>query len=122
MNMISEITQFDTRRNIEFEDIKVSEELIIETQNSSYRFLVTDASQRQGYLSGGSLGKALRRAILMGTISKEGDTFTTDPWGLKTDARAFFYLETESGMKHLVTSIITQLTHVRNEEVQKYLF
>ena len=122
MNMISEITQFDTLRNIEFEKIKVSEEIIIETQNSCYRFSVTDAPQRRGYLSGGSLGDETRQAILMGTIFKKGDTFSADPRGLKTDARAFFYIETPSGVKHLVTSIIIKLTHVKNEEAQQYLF
>lgn len=122
MNMISDFNQFNTLRNIEFEDIKVSEEIILETQNSCYRFSVTDAHQRRGYLSGGSLGDQAWKAILMGTIFKKGDTFTTDPWGLKTDARAIFYLETESGMKHLVTSVILKLTLVRTEEEPQYLF
>lgn len=122
MNKISEITQFDNMPNIEFEDLVTSEELVIETQNSCYRFCITDAVQRHGYLSGGSLGNQPQKAILLGTILKQGESYTTDPRGLKTDARALFYIETEVGMKHLVTSIITKLTQVKNIDEQKYLF
>ncbi|MEW6130720.1 MAG: hypothetical protein AB1757_27060 [Acidobacteriota bacterium] len=122
MDMVSEMTTVSPLQAIEFEDLRTSEELIIETQNSSYRFSIIDVHQRRGFLSGGSLGDKKTKAILMGAICKKGDAYVTDPWGLKTDARAFFYLETESGMKHLVTSLITRLTHVRNGEEQKYLF
>lgn len=122
MNRINEITQFNSLVTIEFEDIKTSEEILIETQNSCYRFCVTDAHQRHGYLSGGSLGNRAQKAILLGTIYKQGGAYTTDPKGLKTDARALFYIETESGMKHLVTSIIIKLTQVKTNPEQKYLF
>lgn len=122
MNMINDTTPFDSGHSIEFDDLKTSQEIIIETQNSCYRFCVTDAHQRHGYLSGGSLGKQVQKAILLGTIFKKGGAYTTDPGGLKTEARAFFYIETESGMKHLVTSIITKLSQVDQTQDQRYLF
>ncbi len=122
MNMVSETDQYCSLHHIEFEDIHSAEEIVIETQNSLYRFCVTDAGHCHGYLSGGSLGEQKQKAILLGTIFKQGDSYTTDPKGLKTDARAIFYLETESGMKHLVTSRITKLTQVKYIEEQKYLF
>jgi hypothetical protein len=122
MNQINETTQFESMPNIEFEAIKASAEILIETQNSCYRFCVIDAHQRHGYLSGGSLGQRAQKAILLGTIDKQRKSYTTDPKGLKTEARAIFYIETESGMKHLVTSMITRLKRVKNTGEQKYLF
>jgi hypothetical protein len=122
MTTLNEITQFDGPFHIEFEDLQPTEEIVIETQNSCYRFLVNDAVHRRGFLSGGSLGNQAQKAILLGTIIKQGEGYTTDPKGLKINARALFYLETPSGMKHLVTSIITRLSQVKSPAEQKYLF
>lgn len=122
MNRINEITQLNSLPSIEFEDIRTSEEILIQTQNSCYRFCITDGDQRHGYLSGGSLGCRRQRAILLGTIFKQGVSYSTDPKGLKTDARALFYIETEAGMKHLVTSPIIKLTQIKSNPEQKYLF
>jgi hypothetical protein len=122
MNRFNEITEFDGLHYIEFEDLESAAAIVIETQNSRYRFTVTDVAERRGYLSGGSLGEQAQKAILLGTIYKRGEGYTTDPRGLKTGARALFYLETPSGMKHLVTSLITELAQVKTPEEQKYLF
>ncbi len=122
MNMSVELTQPDSLTNIEFDELRSSEEIIIETKNSSYRFAVSDAYARRGYLSGGSVGEQPIRATLMGVVTKRGDSFMTDAWCLKTNGRAFFYIETENGLKHLVTSVITGLIHIKNITEQKYIF
>src|SRR5215510_7438072 len=109
MNLSLELTQPDPLTNIEFEELKTREEIIIETRNSRYRFLVSDAAARRGYLSGGSVGEEPVKAVLMGVISKRGDTFVNDCECLKTNGRAFFYLDSDGVMKHMVTSLITGL-------------
>ncbi len=120
MNMISETNIAKAKENIEFDSMQADEEIVIETQNSAYKFSIGNAATRQGFLSGGTLGESSTVAILMGTISNEGDGYVNDPCGLKTQARAFFFIQTEKGMKHLITSVITNLVHIKNEE-PKYI-
>ena len=122
MNLSMELTQPNLLTNIEFEELKTSEEIIIETRNSTYRFSVSDAAERRGYLSGGSVGKEPVKAILIGVIMNCGDSCVNDYGCLKTNGRAFFYLETSNGTKHLVTSKITGLIHIKNITEQKYIF
>lgn len=116
MNINSDTNIAATKEIIEFDTMQTNEEIVIETQNSAYKFCIGDAATRQGFLSGGALGEVSTVAILMGTISKDGETYTNDPCGLKTEARAFFFIQTENGMKHLITSVITHLVHIKNEE------
>jgi hypothetical protein len=116
MNISSDTNIARAQEIIAFEAMQTNEEIVIETQNSAYKFCIGNATTRQGFLSGGALGEAATVAILMGTISKNGEGYVNDPYGLKTDARAFFFIETENGMKHLITSVITHLVHIKNEE------
>lgn len=116
MNINSDTNIVGTKEIIEFDTMQTNEEIVIETQNSAYKFCVCDAITRQGFLSGGALGKVSTVAILMGTISRDGESYTNDPRGLKTEARAFFFIQTENGMKHLITSVITHLVHIKNQE------
>ena len=116
MNIINDSNITRAQEIIAFDTVQTNEEIVIETQNSAYKFCVGDAVTRQGFLSGGALGESSTVAILMGTISKNGEHYINDPCGLKTEARAFFFIQTENGMKHLITSIITHLVHIKNEE------
>jgi hypothetical protein len=120
MNRISETHIGRAKEIIEFDAIQTDEEIVIETQNSAYKFSIGNAATRQGFLSGGALGESSTVAILMGTITKEGEGYNNNPCGLQTEARAFFFIETENGMKHLITSVITHLVHIKNEE-PKYI-
>jgi hypothetical protein len=115
MNIISDTFFIDAKQNIDFDEIKTNEELLIETQNSTYKFCVRDAASRRGVLSGGALGDAVKTAIFIGAIAKNGERYVSDYWGLRRDARALFFLETENGMKHLITSPVTNLVHVKPE-------
>jgi hypothetical protein len=116
MNIISETDIANTKEHIEFDAIETDEEILIETQNSAYKFSIGNAATRKGFLSGGALGESSTVAILMGTILKEGERYINDPCGLRIQARAFFFIETENGMKHLITSIITHLVHIKHEK------
>lgn len=107
---------------IDFEALEANEEILIETQNSFYKFAIGDVRERRGFLYGGSVGSRGCVAILMGAVKKQGETYVNDPAGLHRDARAFFYIETEQGMKHLITSVITNLSHVKPEENQELIF
>jgi hypothetical protein len=103
---------------IDFDALEANEEILIETQNSFYKFLIGNAVERRGFLYGGSVGSEGCVAVLMGAVRKQGENYINDPHGLHTEARAFFYIETAHGMKHLITSVITNLCHVKPEENQ----
>jgi hypothetical protein len=118
MNISSDTNIARAKEIIAFDAIQTNEEIVIETQNSAYKFCIGNAATRQGFLSGGALGNSATVAILMGTISKNGERYINDPCGLQTDARAFFFIQTENGLKHLITSVITHLVHIKNEETE----
>jgi hypothetical protein len=113
MNMTSGTLLLDDKQHIEFDEIKTNEEIVIETQNSTYKFCLRDVASRRGILSGGAFGTDSRMAIFLGAIAKDGESYTSDYWGLKCEARALFFIETESGLKHMITSVITNLVHVK---------
>lgn len=116
MNISSDTNITRAKEIIAFDAMQTNEEIVIETQNSAYKFCIGNAATRQGFLSGGALGESATLAILMGTITKDGERYVNDPYGLQTNARAFFFIQTENGMKHLITSVITHLVHIKNEE------
>jgi hypothetical protein len=95
--------------DITFKDISPSDQITISTQNSEYRFSVQNPDERRGTLSGGSLGNQRRDAILVGMLSGTPNNLASDSSGLKTGARALFYLTAKNGVERLITSIITGL-------------
>ena len=107
---------------IPFNALNANEEILIETQNSFYKFSIGDVNERRGFLYGGSVGSEGCVAILMGAVKRQGENYINDPCGLQTDARAFFYIQTDGGMKHLITSVITSLTHVKTEATDELVF
>jgi hypothetical protein len=96
---------------ITFQDMREADQILIRTQNSEYRFSVVDPTQRRGVLSGGSLGDQKRDVIVAGSLVGS-NTFGSDPSGLKTGARALFYLTAKNGVERLITSIITELRRI----------
>jgi hypothetical protein len=92
-----------------------SDQILIRTQNSEYRFSIVDPVERRGTLSGGFLGDQSRDAVLVGTLSDNDNSTSLDNVsnGLKTGRRALFYLTAKNGIERLITSIITGIT--RNE-------
>lgn len=95
---------------IKLSEIHSSDQLLIKTANSEYRFRVTDAEQRRGQLSGGTLGDSEREAVLAGAISGTGALGHID-LGLKPGGRAVFYLTATRGIERLITSVITRVAH-----------
>lgn len=102
-------------------DIMPSDQILIRTQNSEYRFSVTDPIERKGTLSGGTLGDNSRDAVLIGTLSEGNNpnAFDKVSGGLKTGKRALFYLSAKNGVERLITSIITGITRNKSREDNK---
>jgi len=94
-----------------FKDIDESDMILIRTQNSEYRFAITDAEGRRGILSGGSLGDGGRDANLVGALPESGAAIVGDTSKLKTGSRALFYLSARKGIERLITSVITGIKH-----------
>ena len=99
---------------IKFSEIQSKDQLLIQTANSEYRFRVTDAAQRRGRLTGGTLGDSERDAVLAGAISATG-ALGQIALALKPGGRAVFYLTATRGIERLITSVITRVSqdHVR---------
>jgi hypothetical protein len=94
-----------------FKDIAESDMILIRTQNSEYRFAITDPQGRRGILSGGSLGGERRDANLVGALPESGLAVVDDVAKLKTGSRALFYLSAKKGIERLITSVITGINH-----------
>lgn len=90
-----------------------NDKLVINTNNSAYRFVFSDPVLRQGVLSGGALGDAQRSAILIGSIMEGADGGKSEIPGLKVGARAVFYLISPAGMERLITSAVINLTLIK---------
>jgi hypothetical protein len=93
-----------------FEDIEESDTIMIRTQNSEYKFAVTDPEGRRGVLTGGSLGGERRDANLVGALPQSGPAVVGDTSKLETGSRALFYLSAKRGIERLITSVITAIT------------
>jgi hypothetical protein len=107
--------------DITMKDIGPSDQILIRTQNSEYRFSVVDPVERRGTLSGGFLGDQSRDAVLIGTLSETNGSNSLDNVsnGLKTGKRALFYLTAKNGIERLITSIITGITRNKGREEDK---
>jgi hypothetical protein len=97
---------------VKFSEIQSKDQLLIQTANSEYRFRVTNAEQRLGRLTGGTLGDGEREAVLAGAISGTGGLGQLDP-GLQPGGRAVFYLTATRGIERLITSVITRVARNR---------
>ena len=103
----------DLDSSITFDDIKADDKVLIKTKNSEYRFTVIDPQNHKGMLSGGTLGDEPCEAFLIESLGRNDDGILQDFRGLKTGARALFYLSSGPSIKRVTTSKISGLTLVR---------
>ena len=103
---------------IKFSEMHSKDQLLIQTANSEYHFRVTDAEQRRGQLTGGTLGNSEREAVLAGAISGTGGLGQID-LTLQPGGRAVFYLTATRGVERLITSIITRISHDRARDSER---
>jgi hypothetical protein len=102
--------------DITFKDMSPSDQIMIRTQNSEYRFSVLNPDERRGTLTGGSLGDQRRDAVLVGMVPEPEFGFASNPSGLKTGSRALFYLSARNGVERLITSVITGLGRTESRD------
>jgi hypothetical protein len=93
-----------------FDDLCAADRISVQTKKSKYQFSVLDPSMRKGTLTGGFLGDQICEAVLLGAVSDDETDFVTS--GLKTGLRAVFILETKTRVDRLITSVITDITHI----------
>jgi hypothetical protein len=103
----------DIGKEVTLEGLFLADEIMIRTGNSIYSFSVTDPVERRGILSGGALDKMEVTAALVGSVVEGEGGSCTFLSGLKTGARALFYIEIGQGVKRLLTSAITDLFYVQ---------
>jgi len=98
---------------IALDEIKVDDKVVIKTRNSEYRFSVIDPLHHKGLLSGGALGEEPREAVLIESLCKIGQATSREFRGLKTGARALFYLSSGCSVERVTTSEIFSLTLIK---------
>lgn len=103
----------DLGSSIAFEEIGQNDKVVINTSNSHYQFSISDPRTHRGMLSGGAIGDEPREAVLIESISKNGDGGVRDFRGLRTGARALFYLPSSRGIERVTTSKISGLALVK---------
>jgi hypothetical protein len=107
---------------IAFNELHESDNILILTANSTYRFAVTDPMRRRGFLSGGALADYIEDATLVGVLVENHSGFMSDTSGLRTESCALFFIKEGNGFKRLTTSIITNLVHIKNSETKTLQF
>ena len=98
---------------IDLEDVGANDKVLIKTMNSEYRFAVIDPLTHTGMLSGGSFGDEPRKACLIESLGRDENGALKEFRGLKTGARALFYLSSGRRIERVTTSNISSLTLVK---------
>jgi hypothetical protein len=109
LDNIETVFNEDIAKEVTLEGLFLSDEIMIRTGNSIYSFSVTDPFERRGILSGGALDGMEVPAALVGSVVEGEGGSCTFLSGLKTGARALFYIEIGQGVKRLLTSAVTDL-------------
>jgi hypothetical protein len=97
---------------ITMKDLKQMDEISIHTQNSEYRFRVTDPTKGRGLLSGGLLGEAQHEASLCyrGPTNNQQSQFSAR---FEIGCCAFFYVYIRDSLRQLATSEIKDVSLAR---------
>ena len=106
---------------ITVKDLKQMDEISIRTQNSEYRFRVTDPIKCKGLLSGGLLGEVQHEASLCYEVAAGyevagGDQQPQFSARLEIGRCAFFYVYVRDRLRRLTTSEIQDVSLARNPE------
>jgi hypothetical protein len=101
---------------ISLDEIGADDRVVIKTKNSEYRFAVIDPPSHRGMLSGGAIGEEPREAFLIESRSKDEAGAAHGFPGLKTGARALFYLSSGRVFERVTTSEISALSLVKAKD------
>jgi hypothetical protein len=91
---------------IALDQLRVNDQVLIQTAHSTYIFLVIDPAKHLGLVVGGLFGDYAAEAYL------EVTPITRDQC-LRAGVRACFYIRSSSGYRRVITSAITSLIHRR---------
>lgn len=111
------IPSFEHGFAITFDEIGRDDKILIKTRNSEYRFSVTDPVNHRGLLSGGTIGDQPREAVLIESLDRGETGRIGDFGGLKTGARALFYIaSSQNRVERVTTSEISSLSVVKGAD------
>ena len=94
---------------ISFDDIEAADDVVIQTENSTYAFMVIDPSLRQGILRGGPLGARSCEAVLACALRDNDCALGSSTSALRVGMRVLFYIRISNRMRRLITSAVTHL-------------
>jgi hypothetical protein len=97
---------------VNIDSVAQFDQLIIETEKSTYIFTVGDPTMHWGRLTGGVLGNRLLAAYLVPS-EEELDSSTKESL-IAVGNKVRFMLESECRIKWLVTSNVTRLVHINS--------
>jgi hypothetical protein len=91
-----------TTPEIALDQLRIGDQIVIQTAHSAYIYLVTDPAKRLGMVVGGVFGNYAAEAFLR--VSPAADNYR-----LRAGARALFYIRSSAGYRRVTTSVITDL-------------
>ena len=94
---------------ISVKDLQHMDEISIRTQNSMYRFRVTDPTECKGLLSGGLLGEAQHEASLRYVVATDGQQPQVSA-RLEIGGCASFHVYVRNSLRRLTTSEILDVS------------
>jgi len=98
---------------INIDSVAQFDQLLIETEKSTYIFTISDPTIRWGRLTGGVLGNRLLHAYL---VPSELETNSTAGESLiSVGNKVRFVLESEFHIKRVVTSNVIRLVHIKSD-------
>jgi hypothetical protein len=92
------------------------DEVVIQTENSTYGFLIIDPDKRHGVLTGGRVGNRPRHAVFTDAFVASLDDEVESSHDLSVGARALFYILSLGQTELLATSPIQKIGVIRNEQ------
>ncbi len=101
---------------IDFKDLRVNDILLIGTQNTCYRFVITCEKEMLGKLSGDLRDSAFLQAVLIGSMVQHGESVQTKISRLEPQSHALFFVQQGDKILKVLTSLITSLCCIRAVE------
>ncbi|HET9531163.1 MAG TPA: hypothetical protein VFQ92_12475 [Blastocatellia bacterium] len=98
---------------VTFDDLQARDEVLIQTKNNQYRFVIIDPAEKRGLLSGGSLRNRQREAILVGTLAENTRSFAIESPVIRAGERVLFCLIDGNEAENFFTTGIQRLAHLR---------
>jgi hypothetical protein len=100
--------------HVDINSVAKSDQLLIETEQSTYVFIVSDPTMRWGKLTGGILGNRLLPAYLL-PAERELEA-STNEFLISVGEKVRFVFESGNHIERLVTSSVTRVVRIREQK------